>query len=492
MTEKIKKTIDTEILKLKKQVLEYKETVESHIVGSIYQDKEKLHQSDIKLDDLSNNIWKVYFAIISTMVIKEGKEVIDDININTFLEKHPKLLKKYEEYGGYQTIQDLRDLIEHKNFDSYVEELHKWSTVLTLLDRGFIVDIKECIDMNIGEIYDLLETLLNDSFIKNTSDEIVGSFDISDRLDELIDELNEGVNIGLPYNNFKILNDETGGMMVGNLVLIGGLSGSLKSTFIRTNVLPSIIKNNEKILIMLNEEDERKWKAEMLLWIANNILKKDIVKYRLRDGKFTDIEIEILRESAKWLAEKKNQIIIIPFKKWRTVTAIKIIKKYKALGVKYAVVDTLKLDSGNITNNSWLMLAQNVVDLYDSVKKNEKNLGMNLICTFQLAKGESNRRHYGQDSIGIAKNIIDVASQCLMVRTVLQEEKQGGKHEIKAYRLEGKTKIPIILHEDKFYQVLFIVKNRAGQTDPYQIVMEIDAARNIYKEIGICWIESDF
>jgi replicative DNA helicase len=486
------KIIQNEILKSKKQVLEYKETVESHIIGALYKDKEKIYQSDIDLDDFNNNIWKVYFAIINNIIKKENKQVIDDININTFLEKHSKLKIKYEEYGGYQTIVDLKELIEHENFDSHIEELHKWSTVLTLLDRGFIVDLKECIDMKIGEIYDLLETLLNDSFVKNTSDEIVGSFDIADNLNELIDELNEGTNIGLPYEHFKILNDETGGMIIGNLTLIGGLSGQLKSTFIRSNVLPAIIKNNEKILIMLNEEDERKWKAEMLLWIANNVLKKEIIKYRIRDGKFSKEEYQILKESAEWLKEKKNQIIIIPFKKWRTATAIKLIRKYRAMGVKYAVVDTLKLDAGQVNNNSWLALAQNVVDLYDSVKKNEKNLGMNLICTFQLAKGESYRKHYAQDSIGIAKNMVDVAGQCLMVRTVWQEEKEGGKYEIKAYRLEGKTKIPITLQEDKVYQILFIVKNRFGQTDPYQIVMEVDASRNYYKEIGITWIESDY
>ena len=487
-----KQAIEKEIIKLKKQVFEFKHNAETHIIGALYQDKEKLYSADLKLSDFSKNEWKVYFAIISTMVEKEKIEIVDDITINTFLEKHPKLLQKYNQYGGYTTITDLIKFVKDKNFDAYISEMHKWSTVLSLLDRGFIVDVKECIDMSLPEIYDLLETLLNDAFVKNIDDEIVGVFDIAENLDELIEELDKGMNVGLPYHNLKLLNNETGGMIVGNFVMIGGLSGQMKSTFVRSNILPSVIEHNEKMLVMLNEEDHKKWMAETLLWIINNVLKKDMVKYRIRDGKFEEEELKLLKEAAEWLKAKKNQIIIIPFKKWRTATAIKLIRKYKSLGVKYAVVDTLKLDSGKISENSWLALAQNTVDLYDSIKPNEKNRGMCLICTFQLTKGDSKRRHYSQDSIGIAKNMVDVASQCLMVRTLWQEEKQGGKHEVKVFRLEGKTKIPVILHEDKNYQAIFIVKNRFGGTDPYQIIVEADGGRNTYKEVGICWIETDY
>ena len=40
--------------------------------------------------------------------------------------------------------------------------------------------------------------------------------------------------------------------------------------------------------------------------------------------------------------------------------------------------------------------------------------------------------------------------------------------------------------------IIFINKNRFGETDPYQIVVEIDQGFNIYKEIGITYMTPDF
>ena len=51
-----------------------------------------------------------------------------------------------------------------------------------------------------------------------------------------------------------ILTKETGGQYLGSITLVGGLSNVGKSTFARTSTLPSIIKNKEKIVLMLNED----------------------------------------------------------------------------------------------------------------------------------------------------------------------------------------------------------------------------------------------
>ena len=97
-------------------------------------------------------------------------------------------------------------------------------------------------------------------------------------------------------------------------------------------------------------------------------------------------------------------------------------------------------------------------------------------------------RYYTQNNIGLAKNIVDVASTCIMIRDVLDDEYPDEKRALKVYRLEGKngkTKVSVLLNRDKKYQVFFIVKNQEGAANAYQIVAEHDKSRNIIKEVGI-------
>ena len=95
----------------------------------------------------------------------------------------------------------------------------------------------------------------------------------------------------------------------------------------------------------------------------------------------------------------------------------------------------------------------------------------------------------------MAKNIIDPTSTCIMIRDVLEDEYPDGKHELKVYKLEGKngkTRIPVKLDKDKRYQIIFIVKNREGSANTYQIVIEHDMSRNIMKEVGITHVAIDW
>jgi replicative DNA helicase len=256
------------------------------------------------------------------------------------------------------------------------------------------------------------------------------------------------------------------------------------------------VEQDEKIVIMLNEDGLKKWQREFLVWTANNILHEDIQKYVVRDGKYSDKIKDILHRSADWLRlqQDKKQITIIPFKRFSTAQAIKIIKKYASMGVSHFMIDTFKNDAGKVIDNSWMAMMQNMVELYDIVKPDVKNL--HLTATFQLEKGKTARqRYYSQDNIGIAKNMIDPASTCIMIRNLFEDEFESGKNELKVYRLEGKsgkTKIPVKLDKNKHYQILFIVKNREGSAGVYQIVLEHDLSKNMLKEVGICSVPVDF
>jgi len=487
--------LEQEIIKTLEKINEFKQACEANIVAIIYKDPNKLYDLDLKLEDFSNNIWRVYFQIASDLVLLENKQVLDDITIGLYLEKHPKLQKKYYEYNGYETIVNAGTYVQIENLDGYVEELHKWNTVIKLAKAGYPVHNKlsNYCDMTLEDIYNEHEVFLNHTFI-NIGNK-AKSYDICDGIYNLIEKLDQGLMVGLPYYNMPILTKETGGQHLGSITLVGGTSGAGKSTFIRNATIPSIIEYDEKTVVMLNEEGLNKWQREMLIYVSNNIFKYDLQKYMLRDGKFTEEIKDILYKSADWLKENTNnhKITIIPFQKYQTSLAIKTIKKYAGMGIKYFTLDTFKLDAGKVTENSWLQMAQSMVDIHDIVKSEAKNL--HALITFQLNKASTKQRYYTQDNIGISKSIIDVVETCIMIRNIFDDEYTGEKKELKVYRLEGKngnTKIPVKLDKEKHYQILFIVKNREGSSGKYQIVLEHDLSRNILKEVGITNVPVDF
>jgi replicative DNA helicase len=468
---------------------------EANIVSCIYKNPELIYESKLKLDEFSNNIWKVYFTITDDLILKENKTALDEITVGLYLEKHSKLKSKYDEYGGYETIVNASTYVNIDNFSGYVKELRKWIAVIKIAKRGFPVNdrLSEFCDMSAEDIYDEYNAFLNDSFLHIDND--IKSYDISDGIDELIDELDKGQAVGLPYHDMKIITKETGGQYLGSITLVGGLSNVGKSTFARTATIPSVLKYKEPIVIMINEDGKKKWQRELLVWVINNVFKEDIQKHIVRDGNFSS-EVKLLLLKAKdWIKEQSDNhiITIIPFEKYKTSNAIKVIKKYSSMNVKYYILDTFKMDSGKVSDNSWLQMQQAMVDINDVVKPEVKNL--HILITFQLAKGNAKQRYYTQESIGISKNIVDTASTCLMIRDLYDDEYTGEKRELKVYKLEGKngsSKIPVKLSKDKHYQIVFIIKNREGAANQYQVVIEHDMSRNIMKEIGITNVPIDF
>lgn len=485
-----------ELIKAAKTVKEYKLACEANIVSIFYKKPDLLYDYQLKLEDFTENTWRVYWQIAFDIVIKERKSTLDEITIGLYLEKHSKLKQKYDEYGGFDTIEKATEYVKIENINGYIAELNKWNTVLLLLKNKFPVydRLSEFADMSLDDIYVEYEAILNHIFIN--ADEETKSYSIDDGIDELIEELNRGTAVGLPYHDMPLLNKETGGQLTGNITLIGGLSNMGKTTLARSLCIPTTIKNSDKLVIMLNEEGKKKWQRELLVWVANNVYKFDLQKFVVRDGKYSDEVMDMLRKCADWIKNKAsdNTITIIPFNKYRTDKAIKVIKKYASLGVKYFILDTFKADSGSRNDKMWLEMQQAMVDIYDTVKT-DGGKDVHIVITFQLAKSSARQRFYSQDNIGQAKNIIDVASTCIMIRDVFDDEYTGEKNALKVYRLEGKngkSKIPVNLDYDKHYQLLFIVKNREGAANSVQIVVEHDMSRNLLKEVGFTSVPVDF
>lgn len=495
-TKKEKDLVKKQKLEAVKAIRDYKTIAESNIVAIFYKRPDLMYDNELKNEDFMENIWKVYWQIAYDIVIKEKKAVLDDVTVGLYLEKHRKLKAKYEEYGGYDTIDKAKEYVEVENISGYISELYKWNTVLKMIKNDFPVysRISEFADMSVDDIYEEYEAILNHIFANASSD--VKSYNAMDGIYDLIEKLNTGEGRGLDFHNCDYLNKEIGGFNPnGHIYGLGANSGVGKSTTVMNYVLPEIIKQQEKVVLFINEEDQTKVQRELIVWAANNQLGLHLQKYQLRDGNFSEETMDILRKTAAWLEEQKeNQYItVVPLERYSAKIVVKLIKKYAALGVRYFILDTLKESFDTMTDETYKSMMRDMVMLYDTVKPAAKNVG--LFVTYQLGKSSIKLRYLTNNEIGMGKSIVDVMSCNLMIRRPFEDEYEGGKRQITYFKADGKngtSKVSRTLKRDKHYMITFIPKNRFGETDARQIVSEFDFSTNTNKDVGTCNIMQDW
>lgn len=483
---------------VKNQVEGYKLQCECNIVGALYQDPERLYDTELTLESFSSNVWRVFWQIAYDIVVVEKKGVLDDITIGMYLKKHPKLKEKYIEYGGYDMISKAKEDYTHtENLEGYLMEMRKWDAVLELCKYGFPVSdrISDYADMSEEEIYGEHEAYLNHIFANSSAD--IKSVNAFDGIYEFIDELNRHEEAGMPFYNAKLLTAETGGFNLnGHIYGLGAASGVGKSNMAFLWVIASAIENGEKVVMMINEEDEKRIRRELIVWVANNIFKEDLQKRTLRDGGFDHDTIALLKKCADWIDEKKDEHIltVIPLEHYSVNTAIKLIKKYSsAFGVRVFILDTLKESFDAKTDEIYKSMMRDMVALYDVVKPSCKNVG--LFVTYQLGKGSLKMRYLTNNEIGQAKSIVDVMSVNLMMRRPYEDEYEGESKELHCWKPSGKSdksKIEFKLKKENNPMITFITKNRFGTSGGNQIISYCDLSRDTCEDIGYCSCHQDF
>lgn len=478
----------------KDEIKEIMKNIEANIVGCFWHNPNLFFDyNDLNMDNFKSDIWKFFFTIGKKMAIKNIKK-LDEVAVELFLQTNEKLNQVYENYGGYEIIKNLELFSTIENIEAYINELKKWNTVYNMIDTLTFDEeyLKKIKDMNTDEIYRFYNAQMNNVFI-NVNDDVKTS-KLEEGLEQIIENSDKGLERGMTINS-PMLDNEIGGFMNGQILLVAGLSGTGKTSWTQEVLLSKIWELEEPIVIILNEQDDIKWKKQMLTWIINNKLKpknKDEQLFnskRWRDGHFTIKEKEYLIQATKLLREKikDNKIILAEFKTYSQKRAERFIRKYASLGITKFVLDTFKLSSDRSENDAfWLSMQEDMRKFDDLVKP--ANLNVSLWCTLQLQKGSRLLRYLTGDNIGMAKNVVDVASVALLMRKLWNDEYKGGTHEIE-------VKLPIVgtdsykiveLDSKKKYVIIFIEKNRNGDAQSYQIVAEQDLGNLIYKEVGIC------
>lgn len=462
---------------------------------SLYQ-KYKSHE--ITKETFTEDVWYFYY-MLGLEMFNDGIRDFDDKTVYTYVASKPKekgkksYLDSYNHFGAYDTISELMDACKNdsQNDEYHFNEIKKYeclrklqfNSLINTQDKDLI--IKLC-KMTLKQLQLFIEFKTKEAFSHINSGEVV-EYDLVDDLDETIEELNSGEQMGMALHDSPRLNRKIKGWKDGYLYYLVLSSGVGKSSISMEKFILGLIENDEKALLGINEEGIKKWRQLLLSTISTKVLHKPINREKMYEGNFNEETMEKLKNAAKWARENgKGLIKTLELKKYRLEDILSRVELYRPKGYNKLIIDTFKPDRSSADLARWEAFSNSAQDLHDVIKEDNYNVGT--MATVQLKIGKE-VRFLDLECVGKSMEIVEVASVVLIGRLLYTDEYPGQKFALHPYnyKKDGFTdkwyREDYTLNPKKKYLVLFIAKNRFGSEDE-QIVYEANYDINYFKEVA--------
>ncbi|MEK5036226.1 replicative DNA helicase [Paenibacillus sp. FSL R7-0302] len=486
-------------------------------------------EEKINTKTLLNTPWAFYFGLGRKMQ-QAGVKIFDDISIMKHV-KELNVMERFEKYGGFDTVREVMEEVEgfEPNLEAYYSEIKKYAMLRNL--GGLFGD--KVYEKNGKYDYHKIdkEDLYLYWFDKVNQLGLDGDAKFEEHfllegLDEDIEEWDATPDIGLPFYNSSRMTKICTGFDYGNLYIYGGFGGSGKTAMSFNKVVMSCIENEEKLLIIANEQGIKEFK-KLLLTTALGIKKEYLYRQRLNEGSFTEEEkrklsnaIEFIKAFSKQGEDKNNSklVALVFMEDYIMGDVKKIIRHYANRGYKSVMIDTGKPSDGNAAQARWEVFTEDFKELYKLCRPNGGGLNLRMWVNVQLADNALTRRFLNEHAFGESKKIKNEASVVFMGRNVWDDEYEGGDSEIKAWNYRPKTKDDHFAEEDERgyvkeeftlkrfwtdekgntypnqYYLIFTPKNRRGRDNKGGqpvLIMQSNFNNNSWHEVGWCHIHDD-
>lgn len=446
--------------------------------------------SDYNINKKLLGVESLFYIGITEELLKKGIEVVDEVSFVGQVELFG-LQNTYEKYGGWNTIKQLRDIVNPKNSDAIVDEFKKWKLIKDYQEKG-ILDV----DKHWDKLIKMTSSQIEDYMIYQITDTALGGLngkleevDLTVGYEKSIEEWNLGNAIGYKLG-FPILNYTLCGLHRGTLNLLLAFSGGGKTSFAIPLAIIPAIENGEKMVILANEQDEQEWRQMLLATVVFNKIKYfGMNRQKFLYGNFSDNDREALRKGVEWLGKYEGSLKFVHLEDYNIDSIRRLIKKNSKIGYGIMLLDTLK-PSDESSDKSWAEFSETSKELFLL----SKQCDIALLCTAQLASNAYGKKFLDINAIGKSRAIAEVCSQIIMFRDLRDSEKENlkvwkKKRDEHTGKLTNQNEI-IKLDKDKDYIVLFVAKNRFGESN-IQLVYEKNMSFNQYYEIGFTSIAYD-
>lgn len=453
-----------------------------------------------------------YFSLLKQLRNK-GFYSLDEVTILSNMSED--VVERYDVCGGWEAIQHQIDIINEKNFDTYIDILYRENILLHMHDDGFnllkaidingkdVVPLTMFRKMSAEEVTDWYEARLG-SYGTGYSSKIIEEEEI-DFDDEFIENCQEGLENGVPFdiagydvngeemNCFPFLSRQVNGLLEGTLTMMGGYSSTGKSTWWVT-VIMALLNYDRKILIISNEESVKKFKIKFMVWLLgkrNRYFK--LTKKKMMSGDLTEEDKKQLASVQKyWRENYKGRVKFIAIADANMSTVKKKIREnVLRYGYDTVLYDTFKLDFDSAGNTRQdLSLIKDSREL-DALCKKYNIIGL---ASLQLAINTIGKLFLDSSVLSNSKQIKEVLEGLYLMRNVYDEELDPkSKYYCKPFRLK-KVNDKWIEEEyqpdrNAVWRMIFPDKTRSGANSSdtgVAYLLKFSGDHAIFREVAQC------
>lgn len=478
----------------------------------MFKDMLLLDDLELKKEDFITNDGRFYFGLL-TQLRKKGFYSLDEITILSNM--NDEVIERYEVCGGWESIQHQIDIINDKNFDTYIDILYRENIMLHMYDDG--IDLLHTVDVN-GKKVVLLKLFrkMDADSVQDWWDARIASYGTGysskileeeeiDFDDEFINSCEEGLENGVPFdiagydvngeeiNCFPFLTRQTMGLLEGTLTMLAGFSSAGKSTWFVT-VIMALLFYGKKVLIISNEEKVKKFKAKFMVWL----LGKRNRYFKLSKSKFLSGDIN--EESRKQLSDvqkfwRENYKGKLKFISIADADMSVVKKKIRENALRYGY-DTVLYDTFKIQEKDFSGQRQDLALVRDSreLDKIGKKYNLIMLASVQLAEYMRGKLFLDSSVLSNSKQIKEILEGLFLMRTVYDEElDEKSKYYCHPFRLK-KIEDKWIEEEYKpdrnaVWRILFVEKTRNGRNSSdtgVAYLLKYDGDHCIFREVAQC------
>lgn len=451
-----------------------------------------------------------YFSMLNQLRNK-GFYSLDEVTILSNLSQDA--IDKYEDMGGWDSIQHQIDIINTQNFDTYIDILYRENILLHMHSDGFnllreidvngkkIIPLKLFRKMTAEEVTDWYDARIS-SYGTGYSSKVLEEEEI-DFDDEFIESCQEGEENGVPFdiagydingeeiNCFPFLSRQIMGFLEGTFTMMGGFSSVGKSSWWVT-VLMSLLYYDRKILIISNEESVKKFKVKFMIWLLgkrNRYFK--LTKKKMTSGDINAESRDQLTQVQKfWRENYKGRVKFISIND----ADMRVVKKKIRENVLRYGYDCVLYDTFKIQESDFEGTRQDLSLVRDSreLDKIAKKYNIIMLASVQLAERLKGKLFLDSSVLSNSKQIKEILENLFLMRTVYDEElDEKNKFYCRPFRLK-KVNDKWIEEEyapdrNAVYRALFVEKTRNGNNSSdtgVAYLLKFDGDHCIFREVA--------
>lgn len=451
-----------------------------------------------------------YFSMLNQLRNK-GFYSLDEVTILSNLSQDA--IDKYEDMGGWDSIQHQIDIINTQNFDTYIDILYRENILLHMHSDGFnllkeidvndkkIIPLKLFRKMTAEEVTDWYDARIS-SYGTGYSSKVLEEEEI-DFDDEFIESCKEGEENGVPFdiagydingeeiNCFPFLSRQIMGLLEGTFTMMGGFSSVGKSSWWVT-VLMALLYYDRKILIISNEESVKKFKVKFMIWLLgkrNRYFK--LTKKKMTSG---DINVEsrdqLTQVQKFWRENYKGRVKFISIND----ADMRVVKKKIRENVLRYGYDCVLYDTFKIQESDFEGTRQDLSLVRDSreLDKIAKKYNIIMLASVQLAERLKGKLFLDSSVLSNSKQIKEILENLFLMRTVYDEElDEKNKFYCHPFRLKKVNDKWIeeeyIPDRNAVYRALFVEKTRNGNNSSdtgVAYLLKFDGDHCIFREVA--------